>query len=149
MPANSDKRIISDRRRFPTPILCRHTFIGGRRKTARRNDDKKIYIFMDRFSSKLLVFLLLLLLLNCIDAFLTLSMIYEGSADEANPAMSFLLKHGALTFIISKFFITSFAVVFFCLFKNVKAARIGMLFLIFMYILLIMYEFNMVLSVRH
>ncbi len=104
---------------------------------------------MDRFSSRLLVFLLLLLLLNCIDAFLTLSMIYEGSADEANPVMSFLLKHSVLTFIISKFFITSFAVVFFCLFKNVKAARIGMLFLIFMYILLILYEFNMFISIRH
>lgn len=144
-----DKRSTSDRRRFPTPILCKHTFIGGRRITARRNDDKKIYIFMDRFSSRLLVFLLLLLLLNCIDAFLTLSMIYEGSADEANPVMSFLLKHGAHTFIISKFFITSSAVVFFCLFKNVKAARIGVLFLIFMYILLILYEFNMVISIQH
>ncbi len=140
---NTDRKVRSDRRRQPTSI-SRYTFIGGRRKTIRRETDKKKHIFVDLYSPPLLIMLLSLLVFNYVDTHLTLILINQGIVVEANPFMAFYLEYGVLSFILTKFFITGVSLTILCLFKNVYIARIGLPFSIMMYISVIIYELSII-----
>jgi hypothetical protein len=137
---DTDKREFTDRRQCPTPILSRYTFYGGRRKTVRRNQDKSSSIYVDLYSTRLLVAVLSLLLLSCLDAFLTLELIHKGRVVEANPLMAFFLEYGTMPFTIIKFTITAFCLIILCLFKNVKITRLSLPLAIKMYLLVVIYE---------
>lgn len=133
-------RVITDRRRFPTPIFSRYTVLGGRRKTVRRAADKKKHVFVDLYSTRLLVAVMSMLLLSCIDAGFTLSLIHKGKVVEANPFMAFLMNYGVLPFTIAKFTITASALVILCLFKNVNITRISLPIAVKVYIAIVAYE---------
>lgn len=135
------KRLIYDRRTRPTPIISKYTFSGGKRKTIRRESDKQQYIFVDLYSTRLLLIVVSLFLLSCLDAYLTLTLIAEGIAIEANPLMASLLSYGVMTFIVIKFALTAFALLILCLFKNAKITRIGLPVAVKIYIALVIYEF--------
>ena len=134
-------RLLSDRRKCPTPLFSRYTFFGGRRKCVRREKEKKVCIYVDLYSTRLLILLISLLLLSCVDAYLTLELIGKGHVVEANPIMAFFLDYGETPFTVVKFVITAFCLIILCLFKNVKVARICLPFAVKMYILVVAYEF--------
>jgi hypothetical protein len=95
---NFDRR---SRRRPPLKYLI----FGGRRLSARRDEDKKHFIFVDQYSSYLLILIVLLIILSLADAFFTLYLIEHG-ATEINPIMAYFLTLGPWAFIFSKYFLT-------------------------------------------
>jgi hypothetical protein len=133
-------RILQDRRKCPTPIISRYTFRDGKRKTIRREADKKTNIFVDVYSTRLLIAILSLLILSCLDAFLTLSLIEKGSVVEANPVMAFFLDIGIFHFSLIKFIITAVSLIVLCIFKNVNITRIGLPVALKIYLAVIVYE---------
>lgn len=139
---NIDGRIISDRRNRPTPIISRHTFIGGKRNTVRRKADKKKHIFVDLYSTQLFITLLTLLILNLGDCYFTLKLIKENIIVEANPIMAFYLGHGDASFVMSKFLIFTVSLFIFCLCKNFYITKVSLASSIIIYLLNIVYELN-------
>lgn len=139
--AGRNSRLILDRRKCPTPIISRYTFYGGRRKSIRRKRDKKTIIYVDLYSTRLMMAVLSLLLLSCLDAYLTLELIAKGHVVEANPIMAFFLDYGTTPFTVVKFVITACCLIILCLFKNVKITRICLPFALKMYMIVIAYEF--------
>jgi len=135
-----NNRHILDRRKCPTPIISKYTFHGGRRKNVRRGEEKKQFIYVDLYSTRLLIAVMSLLVLSCLDAYLTLELIGKGHVVEANPIMAFFLDYGTTPFTVVKFVTTAFCLIILCLFKNVKITRICLPFAIKMYILVICYE---------
>jgi len=144
---NTDRRILSDRRKRPTPIISRYTFFGGRRKTVRRETDKRRYLFVDLYSPLLLTGILALLLFCYADTYLTLTLIRHGIAAEANPFMALHLENGILSFILNKFFITAISITIICLFKNVYIARIALPFSLIVYLSVVAYEFYLIIKI--
>ncbi len=138
---NSNKRTVSDRRKCPTPVISRYTFFGGKRKIIRRGENKKDHLFVDLYSTRLLIAVILLLCLSCLDAYMTLELIDKGTVVEANPIMAYFLDFGILPFTTIKFVITAASLVVLCLFKNVNVTRISLPIAIKIYILIIAYEF--------
>lgn len=141
LTGGENSRLILDRRKCPTPIISKYTFYGGRRKSVRREREKKVFIYVDLYSTRLLIAVMSVLLLSCLDAYLTLELIGKGHVVEANPIMAFFLNYGTTPFTVVKFTITAFCLIILCLFKNVKVTRICLPFAIKMYILVIAYEF--------
>jgi hypothetical protein len=137
---SGDLRAVPDRRRGPTPIIGRYTLWGGRRRKARRDGDKKDHIFVDLYSTRLLVAVLFLLSLSCLDAFLTLELINKGVVYEANPVMAFFLDKGVFQFSLIKFTITSLSLIVMCLLKNVNITRICLPVIINIYLIVVGYE---------
>ncbi len=136
-----NSRVITDRRKQPTPIVSKYTFSGGQRKIVRRSPDKQKHLFVDLYSTRLLLIVIALLLLSCTDAFLTLELINKEVAYEANPIMASVLSYGVLPFNIVKFTMTAFALIVLCLFKNAKITRISLPVLIKIYVAIVAYEF--------
>jgi len=120
--------------------LSRYTFRGGRRKTIRREDEKKSHLFVDLYSGRLLFIVVTIISLSCLDALLTLALIQNGKVIEANPVMASLLTYGVLPFTIVKFIITASALLVLCLFKNARITRISLPLAIKVYVCIIAYE---------
>ncbi len=135
-----DNRICADRRGAPTPIFSRYTFWGGQRKTIRRGTDEKKHLFVDLYSTRLLIAVLSLIFLSCFDGFLTLFLIEKGNVIEANPVMAYFLGFGALAFTLFKFNITALALTIMVLFKNVRITKYCLPFALSVYIAIIIYE---------
>src|SRR5512137_2423153 len=93
-----------DRRSRRRPPL-KYMIFGGKRTSARRDSDKKKFIFVDRYSPWLLILIVLLIMLSLADAFFTLYLIDHG-ATEINPIMAYFLSLGPWPFIFSKYFLT-------------------------------------------
>ena len=137
-----DRRIIGERRKLSTAFLSRQTIYSGRRRTVRREVDKKTYILVDNYSPRLFLILLLLLLLSVTDAYLTLSLVKVSNATELNPIMALYLEHGTFTFFLEKFLFTSVAVFIFCVLNNFAVARVSLALAIIFYFGLVFYELN-------
>jgi len=139
--ANISERGSSDRRELPTPVISKYSFIGGKRKNIRRSGNRKEHLFVDLYSTRLLIAVLGLLCLSCLDAYLTLVLISKGKVVEANPVMAYFLNMGVMPFTTIKFSITAISAVIMCLLKNVSITRISLPFAIKIYLLIIAYEF--------
>jgi len=137
---DNSSRELKDRRNRPTPLFSKYTFIGGQRKSVRRGEDKKRHLFVDLYSTRLLIAIIALLVLSCLDAYLTLVLIGKGKVIEANPVMAYFLDLGILPFTTIKFVITAFSLTILCLFKNVRATRISLPFALKIYLAIIAYE---------
>jgi len=136
----NDRRIIDDRRKQSTPFLSRHAIFGGRRKTIRREEDKKKHIFVDHYGLRLFMTLLLLLILSMLDAYLTLGLVKANNATEVNPIMALYLDQGGVTFFLEKFLFTSAAVFIFCVFNHFSITRISLTLAIIIYLGVVFYE---------
>ena len=128
-----------ERRNCPTPIFSMYTLFGGRRKTIREKDRKK-HIFVDLYSTRLLMAIIFLLCLSYLDAFFTLSLIERGIVKEINPIMAHLLGYGDMLFVLVKFIITALLITLLTICKNVKITRFSLPFAINTYIVVILYE---------
>ena len=135
-----DRRVRPDRRKRPTPFLSRYTFIGSRRWAVRRKNDVARHIFVDRYGERLWLVLMLFLMLAVLDAILTLVLIENGVASEANPVMAFYLQHGNLTFFGVKILFTAFALLTFCVCKNRPFIKVTILALTATYLAVVIYQ---------
>jgi hypothetical protein len=89
----------------------------GRRKSARRDRDKKEFIYVDQYHPWLLVAILLLVILSICDALFTLHLLEQG-ATEKNPLMAWFMNLGVGHFMIAKLFLTCLPILVFLVFQN-------------------------------
>jgi hypothetical protein len=127
-----------DRRKKKTPRLSRFTLVGGRRRKARRGDDRD-GSFVDLYGTGLLLALMWIALANVADCFFTLIHLQSGGA-EVNPIADLLLRTGLLNFVLLKSGLVSIALLVLCLHKNLRIARIGIFGAAAAYAVLIVYH---------
>ena len=143
LPKGNERRSAPDRRKEPTRFACKHTFCGGQRRDVRRGGDKRKYLFVDLYSSRLWIAVLTVTVLTLVDAYLTLSLIEMKIFVEANPIMAFFLGHGNSLFIVAKSLFTSLALFFLCLTQNYVLSKISLAFAILVYLSVILYEVSL------
>ncbi|HHJ18187.1 MAG TPA: hypothetical protein ENJ80_16015 [Gammaproteobacteria bacterium] len=104
-----DRRVAVDRRRHSWRTV---TYCGlhgrGRRRNARREQHS---YYLDWYKPGLVFTGLGILLLSCLDALLTLTLLSHG-AYEANYFMARLLESGDVVFIVTKVAITAVGILF-------------------------------------
>jgi len=117
-----DRRSGKDRRekRFN---LFQRPFASGRRRSMRRQADRRRFYLFDYYSPKIFFAVTLVLLLSVVDALLTLWLIGEG-AQEVNPVMAYFLNIGPNAFMAAKYLITSASVVIVVLFNYILIQRV-------------------------
>ena len=95
-----------DRRKRPTSPWGVFRLRRGRRRGPRRAQERAAGYFSDRVSPRALAVGMALVALSTTDAIATLTLIEGGVADEANPAMRYLLGHGVAVFLLGKMAMT-------------------------------------------
>jgi hypothetical protein len=128
-----------DRRKRPTPILSRWSFRGGRRGAGGRRPGESERAFVDLYPLRDWVILTSFLLLNLLDAHFTLIYLQRGG-EEANPVAVGMLNLGMWAFIFLKGLGISAGALFFCLLRNWRNARFGVLLVLFLYQVLLVYH---------
>lgn len=117
----TDRREGVDRRRHSWRTL---TYCGlhgrGRRHQARRHNHS---YYLDRYEHSLVVVGLLVLLLSCLDAVLTLTLLDKG-AYEANVLMAQLMQVGIKPFVFTKIAVTAAGVLFLLMHAHFRLLRI-------------------------
>ena len=113
-----------DRRQRPTPMLSRWTFVGGRRRGARRTGELE-ETFVDLYSKPMVVLLLFFFSLTVFDSVATLVYLGKGGR-ELNPVAQFMIDQGASWFVIGKGVMSGLCLMFVLLHKNFKSARIAL-----------------------
>ncbi len=109
----SDRRILQDRRKQPTPGLSRFT-LWGRRKTFRRKVDQEKGGYVDCYHPRLLILLTLVVGLTVLDALFTM-MILDDGGWEVNPVVRSAIQLYGDRFWVWKFVIVSFPLTLLCL----------------------------------
>lgn len=119
--AAADRRDVQDRRRHSWRTV---TFCGlhgrGRRRQARRQHQS---YYLDHYDSRLVFTGLLVLLLSCVDALLTLTLLDRG-AYETNYLMARLLEIGNQPFVVTKIAITATGVLFLLMHAHFRILRL-------------------------
>jgi hypothetical protein len=114
----------SDRRSRPTPRFSRYTFLGGRRRSGRRQGESE-GSFVDQYSPRLWLLLVWVALLNAGDSFFTLLHLQDGGI-ELNPVAELMLQTGRAGFVAWKSFLITVPLAVLCLHKNFPLARVGL-----------------------
>lgn len=128
-----------DRRRRPTPPLSRWSFLGGRRGAGGRRPGENERAFVDLYPPRDAAILVAFLFLNLLDAHFTLIYLQRGG-EEANPVAVSMLGLGIGSFIFLKGLGISAGAVFFCLLRNWRNARLGVLLVLAFYQVLFAYH---------
>ena len=133
-----DERILNDRRKKPTPALSWYTFLG-RRKEFRIKSDQEKGGYVDRYSSKLFLFLVLILGLNILDVLFTM-IILDNKGWELNPIVQSVMNIHGDRFWIWKFAIVSLSLTLLCLHSKFRPVKQIIMGLSFIYLLTILYQ---------
>ena len=104
-----ERRSAQDRRKNTFNLFSR-PFSSRRRRSLRRQADRRGFYLLDYYSPKIFYAVTLILLLSVADALLTLFLISAG-AKELNPVMAYFLDIGPNVFMMAKYLITSTSVV--------------------------------------
>lgn len=142
--ATENRRTGMDRRARPTPFLSRYTFTGGRRKTVRRETDKRRHIFVDLYETKLFIGILVLLTMNVLDGFFTLLLVRENIIIEANPLMAFFLDYGQASFFWVKYLLMAVSLLIICIFRSFRFSRVALIGSLFVYSVVISYHLRII-----
>lgn len=110
-----------DRRQRPTPILSRWSFLGGRRRTARRDGEDE-NSFVDVYEWWIVCLLMVFFGLTIFDSVATLVYLGKGGR-ELNPIAQWMIDQGASFFVVVKGVLSGLCLMFVLLHKNFKAAR--------------------------
>lgn len=113
-----------DRRRQPTPRLSRWSFVGGRRRAARRAGEKA-GSFVDVYEPSLLALVLWIALLNLFDTYFTIVHLQRGGV-EFNPVAEQMLLSGRTSFVVTKGVVIGVALLVLTVHKNYPVARTGL-----------------------
>lgn len=142
----AERRNYHDRRRhsWRTVTYCGLLGRQGRRRTVRRSGNN---YYLDWYQPKLVFTGIAVLLLSCLDALLTLTLLSKG-AYEANYFMALLLEINHGVFITTKIAITAFCVTFLLMHAHFHILRITsgkrlLQFMLPVYGLLIVYEVSL------
>ncbi len=137
----SERGNFSDRRKRPTPILSRYIF-WGRRKILRREEDRKMGGYVDRYSPTLLFLLLSIVGLNVLDSLFTM-MILDYGGWEANPIVRSAIEVYGDHFWIWKFSIVSLNVILLCLHSKFKYVKKAILGICLVYLATVLYQIRL------
>ena len=121
-----------DRRRRPTNPVSRYALIG-RRRSFRRDEDRKRHIYVDRYGAGLFALLMILVILCTLDATLTIIHLPNQALQEFNPVMKFLLGYGGSWFFSIKYIVSALSIILLCIFNNVPLVRRVIILLIVLY----------------
>ncbi len=138
---DNNRRIVTDRRRQPTPGLSRYTFFG-RRRTIRRGPDRLKGGYVDRYSSKLLLVVVLIISLNVLDALFTM-MVLELRGWELNPVVQAAITLHGDSFWIWKFLIVSISLILLCLHSKFRLVKPILLGICVIYIAIVLYQITL------
>lgn len=119
-----DWRAQGDRRRAPTPRLSRYSFLGGRRRAARRQEEAE-GAFVDRYSTRMWLLLTWIAVMNAGDSFFTLLHLQSGGV-ELNPVAEAMLRTGRAGFVLLKSVLIAVPLLVLCIHKNFPLARLGL-----------------------
>ncbi len=133
-----DRRIFSDRRKNPTPALSWYT-LWGRRRTFRRKSDQQRGGYVDHYSALLFLFLISAVVLNILDAYITITILDLGGW-EVNPIVRSAIEVYGDKFWVWKFLIVSACVVFLCLHCKFKRAKLIIVSLNIYYICVVFFN---------
>ncbi len=146
MPENHPERRYEgpDRRKKPTNPLSLSSLFGSRR-TIRRDSDRQVHYYVDRYGLGSGVIFLGALMLSTLDALITLKLIGAGGK-EINPVMDFLLQFGPTVFLATKYIVTGISLLFLMVHKEYRwfGGRIRgksvMAFVLLAYVVLLIWE---------
>lgn len=130
-----------DRRLRPTPRFSRYSFLGGRRRAARRASERW-GSFVDLYDSRLLLLIGWIALMNVLDSFFTLMHLQAGGT-EVNPVADALLRSGRISFVLGKCVLISLALLVLCVHKNFRLARVGLWGASGVYTVLVLYHLSL------
>lgn len=132
-----ERRSGADRRSKPTRMLSKWNFWGTRARGRRRGEDRNIYV--DRYEASDLVVVSVILILNVLDAWLTLVYLGYGGV-EANPIAKALLDAGTGSFVGAKSVAVGGCLLFLVLHKKFMAVRPALRVLMGFYGVLLVYH---------
>ena len=124
IPLGPEDRVDRDRRFCPTPLFCRETLFGGRRRSGRRLGETSS-VFVDLHGPMLFTVALAIVALNVLDAWFTILLLSYGG-QEMNPVVAMVLTWGIGPFIACKSIGIGVCLAFLTLTKNFPISRIGM-----------------------
>lgn len=133
----AERRSGVDRRARPTSMISRYVFGGGRARGRRRGEDRNIYV--DRYHRADVGAASAVLLLNVLDAWLTMVYLGYGGA-EANPVARKLLEMGPWWFLGAKCFAVGGCVLFLVVHKTFSLVKPAVRLLVGFYGLLLVYH---------
>ncbi|MHC4471356.1 MAG: DUF5658 family protein, partial [Planctomycetota bacterium] len=110
--AVDEKRDTGDRRRRPTPMFSRYTFVGRRVGARRAGEGAGTYV--DRYGASVIAILVAVFSLCVLDAVFTLLYIQAGGG-ELNPFMALAIEAGVLPFFLVKCGMTLPGIAFLCI----------------------------------
>jgi hypothetical protein len=113
-----------DRRQRPTPMLSRYTFVGGRREGGRREGEIE-NVYVDVYSTRLVMLLLLFFALTVLDSVSTLVYLGKGGR-EMNPIAQWMIDQGGMFFVLAKGVLSGLCLLFVMLHKTFKPARVAL-----------------------
>jgi len=122
----AERRVRADRRRQPTTMWSRYALFGGRRRTARRAEERE-GSFVDVHGPRILLLVLAIVALNLLDAWFTLLFLAHGGT-ELNPFVQALFDLGGHPWLFLGFKTLGIGLCcgFLVLTKNFRPARIGL-----------------------
>ena len=126
-----------DRRRRPTPMVCRHTFVG--RRVGFRREGEAVNTYVDRPGAAFLWIFIAILSLCLLDAVLTLAHVRNGGG-ELNPIMRVAIGYGTAAFVTLKCGLTAFALLFLGLHRFFRHVQTILLAIFAMYVTLSCYH---------
>lgn len=132
-----ERRVRTDRRDRPTAVGPGNLRGGRRRQGRRRGEERNIYV--DRYRVRDLGLAAAVLVLNILDAYLTVLYLAYGGA-EANPVAAWLLECGVGWFLGAKSFAVSLCLLFLVVHKNFRFVRPALRALLFFYAALLVYH---------
>ncbi len=133
-----ERRRGGDRRLRATPLVSWFTLIGGGRMAGRRSGERQ-NIYVDRYATRDLAGVIAILVLNILDAWLTLLYLGYGGS-EANPVARYLLETGIDWFVGAKSFLVSVCLLFLAVHKTFNFVRPAIRVLVWFYGGLLVYH---------
>jgi Domain of unknown function (DUF5658) len=133
-----DRRNGKDRRANGTPLWSRFMLLGGARLAGRRRGERD-NIYVDRYASKDLSGVVVILILNILDAWLTLVYLGYGGT-EANPVARKLLEWGTEWFLGAKSLLITACLLFLAVHKTFRCVRPALRVLTWFYGALLVYH---------
>jgi len=127
-----------DRRMRRTPLLSRFVLRGGRRRDARRDEERE-GSYVDLYPRSVVLILVWVVLMNAADSYFTLVHLQRGGT-ELNPIADALLRKGMIPFVAVKSLLVALALLVLCLHKNFRVARAGLWVAGGAYSLLVLYH---------
>jgi hypothetical protein len=143
-PKNTEKRVLKDRRKQPTPGLSRYTFFG-QRKELRRKSDKGKTDYVDRYSSMIFLLLILIVGLNILDSVFTM-MILDLKGLEANPVVRSVIEIHGDKFWIWKLAIVSTCLILLCLHSRFRMVKGILIAICSIYLIVVFYQILLLIS---